>query len=245
VKFFDDIPAARREGFRPCVRCKPDEQNFLGEREEVVVRTLAMLQSHDGRDLMRNEGLSGLAKTVGVTTSYLCRAFKKTVGMSVGAYLKGFEMGPHDYDGVSIADQPSDVKKLSIQAAPSFPESEVIASEYSPLSRISPKSGRIETGATTRATPSTLDSDSPLTDPDSVSCDSKIPLQGLLDNLGLTNDSVCETDPGSAITAMDPRQYLNMASSSTPVKTCADPLVTGFDFDDPIWDESTVIGSIG
>ncbi|KAF1824585.1 uncharacterized protein K489DRAFT_298486, partial [Dissoconium aciculare CBS 342.82] len=91
VKFFDDIPAARREGFRPCVRCKPDEQNFLGEREEVVIRTLALLQSHDGRDLMRNEGLSGLAKAVGVTTSYLCRAFKKTVGKSVGAYLTGFE----------------------------------------------------------------------------------------------------------------------------------------------------------
>jgi hypothetical protein len=245
VKFFDDIPAARREGFRPCVRCKPDEQNFLGEREEVVIRTLALLQSHDGRDLMRNEGLSGLAKAVGVTTSYLCRAFKKTVGKSVGAYLTGFETGPNDYHGSSVAGEPNDIGKLSMQAAPSFSESDVTASEWSPMSRKSPKSGLIETVATTYATPSTLEIDSPHTDPGFVSCDSKISSQGLLDNPSLTHDSVFETDPESAVKAMDSRQYLNMAPSSTSVKTCGDPLIAGFDFDDPIWNESIIIGPTG
>jgi hypothetical protein len=197
---------------------------------------------------MRNEGLSGLAKAVGVTTSYLCRAFKKTVGKSVGAYLAGFETGPNDYDGSSVAGEPSDIGKLSMQAAPSFSESDVTASEWSPISRKSPKSGRIETGttsATTYTTPSTLDLDSPHTDPGFVSCDSKIPSQGLLDNPSLTHDSVFETDPEAAVKAMDSRQHLNMAPSSTSVKICADPLIAGFDFDDPIWDESIIIGPTG
>ncbi|KAE8346863.1 hypothetical protein BDV24DRAFT_122346 [Aspergillus arachidicola] len=36
-------------------------------------------------------GLKGLAQEVGVSQSYLCRAFKKTMGVTVGAYMMEFE----------------------------------------------------------------------------------------------------------------------------------------------------------
>lgn len=37
-------------------------------------------------------GLAQMAAEVGVTKSYLCRVFKKTMGMTVGEYIKGFEI---------------------------------------------------------------------------------------------------------------------------------------------------------
>jgi len=36
-------------------------------------------------------GLEGIAKQSGVSKSYLCRVFKKTMGMTVGEYIKEFE----------------------------------------------------------------------------------------------------------------------------------------------------------
>lgn len=36
-------------------------------------------------------GLKELAKEVGVTPSYVCRVFKKTMGVTVGAYMMEFE----------------------------------------------------------------------------------------------------------------------------------------------------------
>lgn len=36
-------------------------------------------------------GLKGLAREVGVSPSYLCRVFKKTMGVTVVAYMMGFE----------------------------------------------------------------------------------------------------------------------------------------------------------
>jgi hypothetical protein len=40
---------------------------------------------------MMKLGLKELAKEVGVTPSYLCRVFKKTMGVTIGAYMKEFE----------------------------------------------------------------------------------------------------------------------------------------------------------
>ena len=37
-------------------------------------------------------GLKQLAKEVGVTPSYLCRVFKKTMGVTLGQYIRQFEM---------------------------------------------------------------------------------------------------------------------------------------------------------
>jgi AraC-like DNA-binding protein len=89
--FYDTTNQARHDGFRPCHRCKPDDATFIGQREEVVIRALALLRIKKDNATMKY-GLKELAKEVGVTPSYLCRVFKKTMGVTVGEYIRQFEM---------------------------------------------------------------------------------------------------------------------------------------------------------
>ena len=52
-------------------------------------------------------GLKELAKEVGVTPSYLCRVFKKTMGVTIGAYMKEFERQPSEGETESSVQSPS------------------------------------------------------------------------------------------------------------------------------------------
>ena len=88
--FYDTEDQARRDGFRPCKKCKPDNATFIGEGVEMVTRVIALLRIKKD-DLTMKRGLKELAKEVGVTPSYLCRVFKKVMGVTVGAYMKEFE----------------------------------------------------------------------------------------------------------------------------------------------------------
>ncbi|MCJ1433778.1 hypothetical protein MMC27_003143 [Xylographa pallens] len=90
VVFYDTEAQARHDGFRPCKRCKPDDSTFVGEADEVVTRALALLRTQKD-DLTLKRDLKTLAKEVGVTPSYLCRVFKKTTGLTIGAYMIEFE----------------------------------------------------------------------------------------------------------------------------------------------------------
>ncbi|RAL02642.1 uncharacterized protein BO80DRAFT_27823 [Aspergillus ibericus CBS 121593] len=90
IIFYDTAVEARRDGFRPCKRCKPDTAEFLGEGEEVVIRVIALLRiKQDDQRIKR--GLKDLARDVGVSPSYLCRVFKKTMGITIGSYKREFE----------------------------------------------------------------------------------------------------------------------------------------------------------
>ncbi|KAL8707584.1 MAG: hypothetical protein Q9220_007425 [cf. Caloplaca sp. 1 TL-2023] len=92
IVFYDTADQARLDGFRPCKRCKPDDATFFGDREEVVTRAIALLRTKRA-DSTTKRSLKSLAQEVGVTPSYLCRVFKKTMGVTVGAYMKEFERG--------------------------------------------------------------------------------------------------------------------------------------------------------
>lgn len=104
--FYDTEDQARRDGFRPCKRGKPDNADFVGEKEEVVTRAIALLRiKKDGLAMKR--GLKELAKEVGVTPSYLCRVFKKTMGVTVGTYVKEFEKEASEGETESSAQSPN------------------------------------------------------------------------------------------------------------------------------------------
>ncbi|PWY80874.1 hypothetical protein BO94DRAFT_537033 [Aspergillus sclerotioniger CBS 115572] len=90
IIFYDTADQAQRDGFRPCKRCKPDTAGFAGEREEVVTKVIALLRIQKNDRMMRR-GVKELAKEVGVSTSYLCRVFKKTMGITIGSYMTEFE----------------------------------------------------------------------------------------------------------------------------------------------------------
>lgn len=108
VVFYDTEDQARRDGFRPCKRCKPDETTFAGEAEELVTRAIALLRIKKD-DLTMKRGLKELAKEVGVTPSYLCRVFKKTMGVTVGVYMKEFEREASEGELESSVQPPSTV----------------------------------------------------------------------------------------------------------------------------------------
>jgi methylphosphotriester-DNA--protein-cysteine methyltransferase len=91
VVYYDTREQAQRDGFRACQRCKPDDLGFLGQREEIVVKALELLRSKQS-DVTMTWSIKELAGDIGVTPSYLCRVFKKTMGSTVGEYMRQFEM---------------------------------------------------------------------------------------------------------------------------------------------------------
>ncbi|ERF71970.1 hypothetical protein EPUS_06529 [Endocarpon pusillum Z07020] len=109
VVFYDTEDQAQRDGFRPCKRCKPDNATFFGEGEELVTRAIALLRIRKD-DLTMKRGLKELAKEVGVTPSYLCRVFKKTIGITVGTYIKEFEMEASESETEGSVQSPSNVE---------------------------------------------------------------------------------------------------------------------------------------
>ncbi|KAL3484031.1 hypothetical protein BJX62DRAFT_230556 [Aspergillus germanicus] len=98
VVFFTTAQEARRDGFRPCKLCRPDEEGFRGRAEEIVGRVITLAAKRGGEDGMWNGktesvGVSHLAREVGVSPSYLSRVFKRVMGVTVGEYLAEFERG--------------------------------------------------------------------------------------------------------------------------------------------------------
>lgn len=106
--YYDTVDQARRDGFRPCKRCKPDSTTFVGDGEEVVIRAIALLRVKKD-DLTMKRCLKELAKEVGVTPSYLCRVFKRTTGVTVGAYMKEFEREASEGETESSVQTPCEV----------------------------------------------------------------------------------------------------------------------------------------
>ncbi|KAI4749003.1 hypothetical protein E4T50_00721 [Aureobasidium sp. EXF-12298] len=90
VCYFASAQAAESAGYRACKRCRPDDDLFFGEAEEVVMKAMAVIGKRQGEE---KRGLVQMAAEVGVTKSYLCRVFKKTMGMTVGEYIREFEKG--------------------------------------------------------------------------------------------------------------------------------------------------------
>lgn len=78
VRFFADGTAARGAGFRPCLRCRPDE---AGRDARAVEAALAMMQDEA-------PSLAELATAVGYSPSHFQRVFKRAVGLSPAAYLR-------------------------------------------------------------------------------------------------------------------------------------------------------------
>lgn len=99
--FFDTEDQAQHHGFRPCKRCQPDNASFIGDKEEVVMRVIALLRVRKDESTIKRS-LDELAKEVGVTPSYLCRVFKKTMGMTVGTYIMEFEREPSETETESL-----------------------------------------------------------------------------------------------------------------------------------------------
>lgn len=78
VLFFDDCDAARTAGFRPCLRCRPDE---VSSQQRAVAVARRLLESSETAPT-----LAELGEAVQLSPTHLQRIFKRAVGLSPRQY---------------------------------------------------------------------------------------------------------------------------------------------------------------
>jgi AraC family transcriptional regulator, regulatory protein of adaptative response / methylated-DNA-[protein]-cysteine methyltransferase len=84
VRFFAGGAAARREGLRPCRRCRPDE---VARDREAVARAVAHVEERLGKG-EEAPRLAELAEHAGYSPHHLQRLFKAQLGVSPAAYAR-------------------------------------------------------------------------------------------------------------------------------------------------------------
>ena len=80
VEFFADGAAARAAGYRPCLRCKPDE---VGRDRLAVAQAVELIEAADGA-----LPLEVLAVRVGYAPHHFHRLFKRATGVTPAAYAR-------------------------------------------------------------------------------------------------------------------------------------------------------------
>jgi AraC family transcriptional regulator of adaptative response/methylated-DNA-[protein]-cysteine methyltransferase len=76
---------ARAQGYRPCLRCKPDE---IGRDREAIARAVALIETSETAPT-----LDALARAVGYTPHHFQRLFARAVGVSPAAYARALRAG--------------------------------------------------------------------------------------------------------------------------------------------------------
>ena len=81
VDFFATAEEARAAGYRPCLRCKPDE---VGRDREAVAKAVKLIEQAE-----EPPSLAELAEAVGYAPHHFQRLFKRDLGVSPAEYARG------------------------------------------------------------------------------------------------------------------------------------------------------------
>jgi AraC family transcriptional regulator, regulatory protein of adaptative response / methylated-DNA-[protein]-cysteine methyltransferase len=81
VSFHATCADAERAGFRPCMRCKPDQPPLAQRRAAQVAQVCRFIEAHD-----EMPSLETLANHVGLSVFHLQRTFKSVTGVTPRAY---------------------------------------------------------------------------------------------------------------------------------------------------------------
>lgn len=84
VVFFKDILSAERAGLRPCRRCHPNEPPAAVQKTERIRELAEYIREHAGEPL----SLSHLAARSGLSTFYLQRNFKASIGVTPRQFVE-------------------------------------------------------------------------------------------------------------------------------------------------------------
>ena len=84
VEFFDTPEEARAAGYRPCLRCRPDE---VGRDREAVAKAARLIEAAE-----EPISLSELASAVGYAPHHFQRLFTRDLGMSPAAYARAIRL---------------------------------------------------------------------------------------------------------------------------------------------------------
>lgn len=80
-----DGAQARDKGYRPCLRCKPDE---IGRDKDAIARAIALIEASEGAPT-----LDEIAGAVGYAPHHFQRIFSRQVGVSPAAYARALRAG--------------------------------------------------------------------------------------------------------------------------------------------------------
>ena len=80
VEFFETPEDAKAAGFRPCLRCKPDE---VGRDREAVDKAVRLIEQAD-----ETPSLTEIAEKVGYAPHHFQRLFKRDLGVSPAEYAR-------------------------------------------------------------------------------------------------------------------------------------------------------------
>ena len=81
VTFYSTVEEAREAGYRPCLRCKPDE---VGRDREAVAKAVKLIERAE-----EPLSLADLAEAVGYAPHHFQRIFKRDLGVSPAEYARG------------------------------------------------------------------------------------------------------------------------------------------------------------
>src|SRR5262245_2958469 len=81
VEFFESGVAAERSGFRPCLRCKPNQTGLAEQHAALVAEACRMIEASD-----EPPALEKLAEKAGMSTFHFHRVFKAVTGLTPKAY---------------------------------------------------------------------------------------------------------------------------------------------------------------
>jgi AraC family transcriptional regulator of adaptative response/methylated-DNA-[protein]-cysteine methyltransferase len=81
IRFHATMAEAEQAGFRPCLRCKPDQAPLRQRQAELVATACRLLETVEDMP-----DLTGLAGSVGLSTSHFYRVFKAATGLTPRGY---------------------------------------------------------------------------------------------------------------------------------------------------------------
>lgn len=80
ICFYADGDRARAGGYRPCLRCRPDDAARDGEAVRAAIRLI--------EDSVERLSLDGIARAVGYAPHHFHRLFKRDTGVTPAAYAR-------------------------------------------------------------------------------------------------------------------------------------------------------------
>jgi len=86
LRFHDTLEDARRTGFRPCARCRPEDPPLDERRRGLVERACRVLEAEGPRPSSQE-----LARRLGVSAGHLHRVFRAETGGTPAAYARALK----------------------------------------------------------------------------------------------------------------------------------------------------------
>ena len=86
-RFFPSAAAAEQSGFRPCMRCRPEQSPGMAQVDRIMRLSLAAADLIEN-GFLRDSSMKRLATRLGVTDRHLRRAFSETFGIPPVRYAQ-------------------------------------------------------------------------------------------------------------------------------------------------------------